>query len=200
MCRMNNSQEDTPRENLRRWLAEQLRVEDVPRPIWDLLEGEGDVEEALNSNSPLDREDLLGIAQERFQFAKDMAPFVGANANAAPAPRSVRKGREAAGESRQTRQEPQIYDPLLDPLVEVAEKHLAAGGPVDPKYRGVLEKLLSRRQAQRQAQSAAWNGPLTQRAEAFSSYLAKLATGDPKVKSFRQKVLRNRAAPSAEEA
>ncbi len=200
MCRMNNSQDDTQRENLRRWLAERLRVEDVPRPLWDYLEGEGDVEEALDSNLPLDREDLLGIAKERFRFAKEMAPFVGANANTAPTPRSSRKGREAAGERRQIRQEPQIYDPLLDPLAEIAEKGLAAGVPVDPKSRRILEELLGRRQAQRQMQSAAWNDPLAHRAEAFSSYLAKLATGDPKVKSFRQEVLRDGAAPSLEEA
>ncbi|MDP9479395.1 MAG: hypothetical protein M3R38_27605, partial [Actinomycetota bacterium] len=152
----------------------------------------------MNANSPLDREDLLGIAKERFQFAKEMAPFVGANANTAPTSRSSRKGREAAGERRQTRQEPQIYDPLLDPLAEIAEKGLAAGVPVDPKSRGILEELLSRRQAQ--MQSAALNDPLAHRAEAFSSYLAKLATGDPKVKSFRQKVLRDSTAPSVEEA
>lgn len=177
----------------------QLGVEDVPRPLWDYLEDEGDIDEVLDFNRPLDREDLLGMARERFRFAKEMSPFFSGSAGPIPAPRSLGKAR-VSRETRSVLYEPQIYDPLLDPLAEVAENLLAAGMPVDSGYAGVLAELLDRRQAQRKAQIDAQSDPVIQRAEAFSLYLANLAKEDPKVKNFRREIIDGGAAPSAEEA
>jgi hypothetical protein len=93
-----------------------------------------------------------------------------------------------------------MYDPFLDPLAEQLEQLLAAGVPVDPKYSKEVEVLLSRREEQRKAQAAASNNPVIQRGEAFSLYLAKLASADPKVKDFRREVLGNGKLLSTEEA
>src|SRR5688572_9377008 len=118
MCRMNKNRDDTSREELRKWLAKQLRVEDVPRPLWGWLEEQGDVDEVLDGNRPLDREDLLDIAKERLQFAKEMAPFVGGSPGTFTSTRVLDPvGR--VGKHRRVHHESQIYDPVLDPLAEM---------------------------------------------------------------------------------
>lgn len=199
MYRMSNSSDDTAREELRGWLVRKLGREDVPRPVWDLMENDGYVNDVLDSSQQFDREDLLGMIKERIQFAKEMIPFLGARAGTLPAPRSLGKGR-LAGERQRAQHEPQIYDALLDPLAEVAEKLLGAGVPMDPAYGTLLEELLSRRQAERQSQIASLDDSMIQRAEAFSLYLAKLADEDSKVTDFRVEVLGNGVTPSLEEA
>jgi hypothetical protein len=199
MYRMNKGRDDTHREELRMWLAKRLRVEDVPRPLWGWLEEQGDVDEVLDGNRPLDREDLLDIAKERLQFAKEMAPFVGGS----PGTFTSARGLDPAGmvgQRRLAHAESQIYDPVLDPLAERMMQLVAAGVPIDPKDAGVVGELLDRRARQLEAQSAASDNPVIQRAEAFSLYLAKLASEDPKVKNFRREVLGDGAYLSKEEA
>src|SRR5918994_2045024 len=110
MCRMNKNRDDTPREELRKWLANRLGVEDVPRPLWGWLEEQGDVDEVLDVNRPLDREDLLGIAKERLQFAKEMAPFVGGSPGTFTSA-SVLDPAGMEGKHRRGHHESQIYDP-----------------------------------------------------------------------------------------
>jgi hypothetical protein len=190
---MDKDRDDTHREELRMWLAKRLRVEDVPRPLWEWLEEEdGYVDEVLDGNRPLDREDLLGIAKERLQFAKEMAPFVGGSPGTFTSAR-VLDPAGMVGKHRRGHHESQIYDPMLDPLAEVMAELVAAGVPIDPKRAGVVGELLDRRavqlETQLEAQIDALNNPVIQRAEAFSLYLAKLASEDPKVKNFRREVL-----------
>jgi hypothetical protein len=181
------------------WLANRLRVEDVPRPLWEWFEADGYVDEVLDGNRPLDREDLLGIAKERVQFAKEMAPFVGGSPGTFTSAR-VLDPAGRVGKHRRVHHESQIYDPMLDPLAEVMEQLVAAGVPIDPKHAEVVSELMSRRQKQLEAQIAAFDNPVIQRAEAFSLYLAKLASEDPKVKNFRREVLDDGAFLSMEEA
>ncbi len=196
---MNKNRDDTSREELRKWLAKQLRVEDVPRPLWGWLEEEDYVDEVLDDNRPLDREDLLGIAKERLQFAKEMAPFVGGSPGTFTSAR-VLDPAGRVGKHRRVHHESQIYDPFLDPLAEVMGQLVAAGVPIDPKDAGVVGELLDRRAVQLEAQIEASDNPVIQRAEAFSLYLAKLASEDPKVKNFRREVLDDGAFLSKEEA
>jgi hypothetical protein len=196
---MNKDRDDTHREELRMWLATRLRVEDVPRPLWGWLEEQGDVDEVLDGNRPLDREDLLGIAKERLQFAKEMAPFVGGSPGTFTSAR-VLDPAGRVGKHRRVHHESQIYDPLLDPLAEVMGQLVAAGVPIDPKHAGVVGELLDRRAVQLEAQIDALINPVIQRAEAFSLYLAKLASADPKVKNFRREVLDDGVFLSKEEA
>jgi len=182
-------------------LAQRLRLEELPWPLWEWLEVEGDVDEVLDLNRPLDREDLLSMVKERLRFAKEMAPFVGASTSRLAAPRHL--GRDVVGgEGRQSRGGPLLYDPLLDPLAERIEQLLEAGVPVDPRYQSLVGDLLNRRQGQRDLQTAAGlaNDPVTQRAEAFSTYLAKLADEDAKVKDFRREVLGEHVVLSEEVA
>ena len=47
---MNKNRDDTSREELRNWLAKQLRVEDVPRPLWGWLEEEDYVDPIVLSS------------------------------------------------------------------------------------------------------------------------------------------------------
>ncbi len=199
MYRMSYNQGDTKREELRAWVARRLGKNDVHRPLWDLMEQDGYVEAVLDSSQNFDREDLLGMAKERIEFAKEMVPFVGGSASPTPAPRSLAKDR-GAGEHEGTRREAQIYDPLLDPLAQVAEELIGAGVPVHAEHRRVLEELLNVRESPHQPEIAAQNDPLIQRAEAFSLYLAKLAHEDPNVKRFRREVLGDGATPSVGEA
>lgn len=104
------------------------------------------------------------------------------------------------GKHRRVHHESQIYDPVLDPLAEVMGQLVAAGVPIDPKHAGVVGELLDRRAVQLEAQIDASDNPVIQRAEAFSLYLAKLASEDPKVKNFRREVLDNGVFLSKEEA
>jgi hypothetical protein len=198
---MRQTQDDTQRGELRTWLARRLRLEELPWPLWEWLEEEGDVDEVLDSNRPLDREDLLGMVKERLRFAKEMAPFVGTSTTRVPADQPL--GRDVVGgKFRQVRREQLLYDPLLDPLAERMEQLLEAGAPVDPRYQSLVGDLLNRRQGQRELQIAVdlANGPVTQRAEAFSLYLAKLANEDAKVKDFRRQVLGEHTVLSEEVA
>jgi len=195
---MNDNQDDTHREELRKWLAKQLRVEDVPRPLWGWLEEQGDVDEVLDGNRPQDREDLLDLAKERLQFAKEMAPFVGGSPGTFTSA-SVLDPSGMVGQHRLAHDE-QIYDPVLDSLAEVTAQLLAAGVPIDPKFSPQVEELMIRREKQLEAQIAASSNPVIQRAEAFSLYLAKLASEDPKVKNFRREVLGDGVFLSKEEA
>lgn len=181
------------------WLARQLREEDVPRPLWEWLEADGYVDEVLDGNRPLDREDLLDIAKERLQFAKEMVPFVGGSPGTFTSAR-VLDPPGMVGQQRWADHGPHIYDPMLDPLAEVMAELVAAGVPIDPKDAGVVGELLDRRAMQLEAQIDASNNPLIQRAEAFSLYLAKLASEDPKVKNFRREVLDEGVFLSKEEA
>jgi hypothetical protein len=196
---MNKNRDDTAREELRMWLATRLRVEDVPRPLWEWLEADGYVDEVLDGNRPLDREDLLDIAKDRFQFAKEMAPFVGGS----PSTFTRARGLDPpgmVGQQRWADHGPHIYDPALDHLAEVTAQLIGAGVPIDPKFHREVGELMSRREKLLESQIAALNNPVIQRAEAFSLYLAKLASEDPKVKNFRREVLDDGAFLSMEEA
>jgi hypothetical protein len=181
------------------WLATRLRVEDVPRPLWEWFEADGYVDEVLDGNRPLDREDLLGIAKERVQFAKEMAPFVGGSPGTFTSAR-VLDPPGMVGQQRWADHGPHIYDPALDHLAEVTAQLIGAGVPIDPKFHREVGELMSRREKLLESQIAALNNPVIQRAEAFSLYLAKLASEDPKVKNFRREVLDDGAFLSMEEA
>src|SRR5215218_9439762 len=62
MCRMAAPQNDT--SEIRAWLASQLRLEDIPDPIWGYLVEERHVTEAQNPDYPNAREYLVAQARK----------------------------------------------------------------------------------------------------------------------------------------
>jgi hypothetical protein len=126
------------------WLAKKLGREDVPRPLWELLESEGYVEELLDGNRPLTREDFFDLAQERLQFAKEMAPSFGANARLIAAPRTPQHG-AVEGEHWRVYRESEI-DALANesviPRAEAFSLYVANLANKDPKVENFREELL----------------------------------------------------------
>lgn len=57
-------------EELRRWLARQLKVDAVPPPLWDVAERNEWPEQVYIGD--LDREDFLGLIRERMDFFRRM--------------------------------------------------------------------------------------------------------------------------------
>lgn len=197
MCRMSTSGDDTQRAELYTWLAGRLNREEVPPPLRNWLENDGHIEDVLDDNQPLSRTELLDLARERLRFVREMTPYVEPKAGDptnSQAPPHVQKQKNRRRISR----EAPIYDPMLDPLAEAAEQALASGGAfVGPEYADILSDLLGRQNEKRRAAAAAAENPVTQRAEAFSLYLAKLAEQDPEVQNFRQAVF-GEAEPNVE--
>lgn len=186
---MDPDQQDTERQELRAWLAKRLRWDDIPEPLWEVLEM--DVDAVLNPNDPMGRGDFFDLARERIEFAKAMAPFVGSGTQSpgnAKKPASQERSRR-----REIYHEIPVFDPALDPLAEVAEDLVDGGFPLDAldeHRRKLIKQLLDKRLlTQEQQASVSTDDPTLQRAQAFSLYLAKVANGDPQVLRFREEVL-----------
>lgn len=71
MCLMSIEREDT-RGELRRWLAKRLAVEEVPAPLWSLLEDDHYISEALDPSSPDGKKELLERAKRQLRFQREM--------------------------------------------------------------------------------------------------------------------------------
>jgi hypothetical protein len=186
---MDPDRQDTERQELRRWLAKRLKWDDIPEPLWEVLDL--DVEGVLSPNDPLDRKEFLDLARERIRFAKDMAPFVGADARP---PGNVKDpGPQKKSRRREMYRETSVFDPALDPLAEAAQSVVSSGFSLDDlgeERRKIFEELLARQRSLQERQSPVpADDPVLQRAQAFSLYLAKVANEDPEVQRFRKEVL-----------
>lgn len=183
---MDPDQQDTQRQELRSWLARRFKWDDIPEPLWEVLEM--DVEAVSNPNDPLDRDDLLGLARERIKFARDMSAFVGPEAGS-PVNQNKRI-RHKKSERREIYRDTPVIDPALDPLAQVLEGFVGSGVSLenlDENRRKLAEELLARRPGSEESVPA--DNPVAQRAQAFSLYLAKVANEDPEVLRFREEVL-----------
>lgn len=188
---MDPDQQDTQRQELRSWLAKRLKWDDIPEPLWEVLEM--DVDAALNPNDPMDRGDFFDLARERIEFAKAMAPFVGSGTRS---PGNVKKlTSQERSRRREIYRETPVFDPALDPLAEVASGLVDGGFPLDAldeHRRKLIKQLLDKRRlTQEQQASVPTDDPTLQRAQAFSLYLAKVANEDPEVLRFRKEVLQD---------
>lgn len=162
------------------------------------------MDDVLNRNQPLSRTELLDLAKERIQFVVEMAPFLEGTASFY----NNTQGSGSVAEQNRTRRVVKkapdfIVDPLLDPLADVAGYLIEAGTPIesfDPDKRRLIEDLLNRQREYEKVQEAYRDDPVTQRAEAFSLYLAKVANQDPELKRFREDVLDNNLTRSMEDA
>lgn len=73
MCRMLDGRNDTPEDELRAWLAAQLKFEDVPGPLWAYLQKRRYVAEVLNEDLPDGRNDLLAEAREQLRLFRALS-------------------------------------------------------------------------------------------------------------------------------
>lgn len=76
LCVMKVNREDTI-EELRAYVARGLKLEDVPPELWDEFDEEGLVDDVLNPNYVLDREELVDLAERRIEKAITIATSVG---------------------------------------------------------------------------------------------------------------------------
>jgi hypothetical protein len=93
MCRMAAPQNDTSK--LRAWLASQLKLEDIPDPIWSYLVEERYVTEAQDPDYPDAREKLVTQARKLLRIHR-----AGANAPEAHRRRRTKKRQSATATSR----------------------------------------------------------------------------------------------------
>jgi hypothetical protein len=164
LCPMEASHKDTQQEeDLRRWVANRLKKNDVPQPIWAQVKEDGYVHSALNN--PKDnhlREDLLNEVKRFIRFQRRM-PSIDLQDSVVKSERRPLQRQDEASVS------------LLSTDIPMHTRHIA---------------YMSReRQDEESVVPTPTHDPVRKRAEAFTLYLAKMAAEDDLVKQFRQRVL-----------